>query len=141
MKGRPRQMSWAGGKTGEGRRNGWCLMREGDVLTLSRRIPVRFDIRATADLPAAGRRISRARLAHQLRQDVWRCLRDLRGFWPAVRIERREDALRVTVGGALEGAQTSVARAPVAQAEARLDELLASPAHRARWLRHAGGAA
>jgi hypothetical protein len=111
-------------------------MREGDVLTLSRRLPVRFDIMASTVLRAAGPRISRARLAHQLRQDVWRCLRDLRGFWPAVQIVRGEGVLQVTVGGALEGA-----RVPVAQAEARLDDLLASPAHRARWLRHAGGAA
>ena len=129
-------MSWAGARSGAGRRNSWCLMREGDVLTLSRRVPVRFDIMASADIPAGGRKLSRARLAHQLRQDVWRCLRDLRGFWPAVRVEHGNDMLRVTVGGALEGA-----RAPVTQAEARLADLLASPAHRARWLRHAGGAA
>lgn len=130
-------MSWAeaGARAGAGHRNGWCLTREGDVLTLSRRVPVRFDIMASAEMPAGAGRISRARLAHQLRQDVWRCLRDLRGFWPAVRIARGEGVLHVTVGGALEGA-----RVPVAQAEARLADLLASPAHRARWLRHAGGA-
>ena len=110
-------------------------------MTLSRRMPVRFDIAACTVFRATGPAFSRARLAHQLRQDVWRCLRDLRGFWPAVRIERREDALRVTVGGALDGGRASVALAPVAQAEARLNELLASPAHRARWLRHAGGVA
>lgn len=127
-------MSWAGGNTGEGRRNRWCLTRDGDVLTLSRRLPVRFDILVTADLPVTGRRVSRARLAHQLRQDVWRLLQDMRGFCPVVRIERSEDVLRVTVGGTL--AQRP---APVARAEAYLSDLLADPAHRARWMRHAGG--
>ena len=125
----------AGHVQGKGR-DGWHLLREGSVLTLTRRVPARFDLSASTVLPLSGRVVGRARLAHQLRQDVWRCLRDLRGFWPVVRIERREDALRVTVGGAVEGA-----RPPVALAEARLADLLADPAKRARWLRHAGGSA
>jgi hypothetical protein len=119
-----------------GRRNAWLVLREGSVLTLTRRLPVRFDLSASTLLPHGGRVVSREGLAHQLRQDAWRCLRDLRGFWPVVRIEHSEDALRVTVGGALDGV-----RAPVAQAEARLADLLADPAHQTRWMRHAGGAA
>ena len=136
MKERLRQMSGAAEHVEVSRRGGWHLAREGAVLVLSRRLPARFDLSASTVLPLAGRVVGRARLAHQLRQDVWRCLRDLRGFWPVVRIERREDALRVTVGGAVEGA-----RPPVALAEARLADLLADPAKRARWLRHAGGSA
>jgi len=129
-------MSEAAEQAGAGRRDGWHLMREGAVLVLARRLPARFDLLARTVLPLAGRAVGRARLAHQLRQDVWRCLRDLRGFWPVVRIERSEDALHVTVGGALDGT-----RAPVERAEARLAALLADPRHRARWLRHAGGVA
>lgn len=131
-----RRMSEAAEQAGAGRRDGWHLLREGAVLVLARRLPARFDLSARTILPLAGRAVGRARLAHQLRQDVWRCLRDLRGFWPVVRIERSEDALHVTVGGALDGT-----RAPVERAEARLAELLADPRHRARWLRHAGGVA
>ena len=131
-----RRMSEAAEQAGAGRRDGWHLMREGAVLVLTRRLPARFDLSARTVLPLSGRAVGRARLAHQLRQDVWRCLRDLRGFWPVVRIERSEDALHVTVGGALDGT-----RAPVERAEARLAALLADPRHRARWLRHAGGVA
>lgn len=126
-------MAWAGGQGRQGRRAGWHVARDGGVLTLSRCLPARFDLRAETVLPLGGRLVGRARLAHQIRQDVWRCLRDLRGFWPVVRIERSEDALRITAGGALEAGA-----APVARAEARLADLLADPARRARWIRHAG---
>ena len=129
-------MTRAEGSKGAGRRNAWLVQREGAVLTLARRLPARFDLSASTLLPRGAARLSRARLAHQLRQDVWRLLRDLRGFCPVVRIERSEDALSVTVGGTL-----AHLPAPVARAEARLSDLLANPAHRARWMRHAGGAA
>src|SRR5690554_2439614 len=99
MKERLRQMSGVAGQDKTGRRNGWHLMRDGDVLVLSRRLPARFDVSSSVALPVAGPRIGRARLALQVRQDVWRALRDLRGFWPVVRIERSEDALHLTAGG------------------------------------------
>lgn len=125
-------MSGAAGHVEVSRRGGWHLLRDGSVLVLSRRLPARFDLSASTVLHVAGKAVGRARLAHQLRQDVWRCLRDLRGFWPVVRVERREDALHLTVGGALEGGAV-----PVTQAEEQLADLLADPAHRERWLRYA----
>lgn len=129
-------MTRGAGSMGAGRRNAWIVLRDGEVLTLARRLPARFDLSASTLLPHGGAGLSRARLAHQLRQDIWRRLRDLRGFRPVVRIERSADALLVTVGGTL-----SQPRAPIAQAEAALADLLADPLHRARWMRHAGGAA
>ena len=136
MKGWLRQMTRADGSMGAGRRNAWLVRREGAVLTLARHWPARFDLSASTLFPRGAAGLSRARLAHQLRQDAWRLLQGLRGFSPVVRIERSEDALRVTVGGTL-----AHLPAPVARAEARLSDLLADPAHRARWMRHAGGVA
>ncbi|MFU8882389.1 MAG: hypothetical protein ACNA7Q_08470 [Rhodobacterales bacterium] len=116
------------------RRGAWHLQRQGDVLVLSRRVPARFDLSASALLMTGGRRIGRARMAHQLRQDMWRCLQGVRGFWPVVRIEHREDALQVTAGGGLDNVLPQSAKS---RAEGMLAAVLEDPAHQARWLRHA----
>lgn len=112
-------------------RDGWHLLREGPVLTLTRRVPVRFDLSACTVLPTSGRVLARARLARQIRQDVWRRLQRLRGFVPAVRLEQRADGMHVTAGGALDAA------APLSWAQTALAEVLADPASRQRWIRHA----
>ncbi|MFD1193258.1 hypothetical protein ACFQ3C_01070 [Seohaeicola saemankumensis] len=124
-------MTRAAGHQERGRRDGWHLLREGGVLTLTRRLPARFDLSASTVLPTGGRRVGRARLAHQIRQDVWRRLQGLRGFMPAVRIEQGAEGVHVTAGGALDAA------APLSWAQAALAEVLADPACRARWIRHA----
>lgn len=98
-------------------------------LTLSRRVPARFDLQVVAAFPA----MDPLRLAHQLRQDIWRALRDLRGFAPAIRIERQQDALRVTAGGSVDGP------VPLASAERKIHAVLTDPAHRLRWRGFANG--
>lgn len=115
---------------------GWYVQRAGDVLLLARRWPARFDLAVDVVFAGVGQGGSRARLAHQLRQDMWRCLQDLRGFWPVVRIARCGADLRVTIGGALQEGQGQ--QAQQRRGEATLEALLANPRHRARWLRHAG---
>jgi len=105
-------------------RHRWHLIHEEDgALTLARCLPVRFDLAVEGHVPEA----SRARVAHRLRQDLWRALRGLRGFAPAVRIWREGDGLRVHAGGAVYG---PVARAT---AEARIAALFEDPARVARW--------
>ena len=116
------------------RQGGWHLRREGAVLLLSRRWPARFDLAAATVLHLNGGPVGRARLAHQIRQDIWRGLQGLRGFWPVVRIERGCDVIHVRAGGGFEGRVTVAARS---RAEAVVEAILADPAHRARWLRHA----
>ncbi|GAW35187.1 hypothetical protein RA2_02247 [Roseovarius sp. A-2] len=102
----------------------WHLIEEEDgSVTLTRRVPARFDLAVEGHLPEA----SRARVAHRLRQDMWRALRHLRGFAPVVRIWRETDGLRVRAGGAVTG---RVARAA---AEARITALFEDPARVARW--------
>lgn len=108
---------------GRARHHRWHVERGQDVLTLSRGRPARFDLSVDAVL-ASGDPL---RLAHQIRQDVWRALRDLRGFAPAVRVTRRDGAMHVTAGGAVAG------RFPRHHAEAAIRAVLDCPANRARW--------
>ncbi|MCD1625486.1 MAG: hypothetical protein ACU0B7_06145 [Paracoccaceae bacterium] len=121
------------------RQGAWHLVRDGEVLTLSRHLPARFDVSASLVLQGQGRGVGRARLAHQVRQDVWRRLRDLRGFRPVVRVVRAGDSMHLTAGGALQGGVPAAALR--LRVEAMLYDLLSDPARQSRWLRHAGGAA
>ena len=105
----------------------WHILREGDTLTLARRLPVRFDLAVQTMLPGG----SRLRVAQQIRQDMWRALQRLRGFSPAVRVVRGPDGLEITAGGQIDG------RFPRQKAEAQLAEVLNDPANRARWIRWA----
>ena len=104
-------------------RDRWHVIEEDGALTVTRRLPVRFDLAVEGWLPEA----SRARVAHRLRQDMWRELQDLRGFAPAVQVWRVAGGLRVRAGGAV---AARFARAP---AEARIAALLQDPARVARW--------
>ncbi|MEQ9260636.1 MAG: hypothetical protein RIG84_16240 [Roseovarius sp.] len=106
----------------------WHIVEEPGALVLARCWPVRFDLAVATVLPAVARR---ARLAQQVRQDMWRALRGLRGFSPAVRLEEAESGLRVVAGGQVDGPL------PRAKAEAQIADLLACPRNRARWARWA----
>ncbi len=108
-------------------RDGWYVTRTADAYTLSRHWPARFDLSAHTTLPP----LHAGRLARQIRQDMWRDLRDLRGFSPVVEITVQGGVMQVRAGGRL-----MAGRAP-ADAPARLDALLNDPARRARWCRWA----
>lgn len=107
-------------------RKGWHILRDGDRLTLTRRLPVRFDVQAETVL----RDGSRARMAQQIRQDLWRQLQNLRGFSPVVELTRKDGQLHVRAGGRVDGAV-----AP--GLEARIAALLSHPKARARWQAYA----
>ena len=109
-------------------RRNWHILREDGALTLARRLPARFDLSVEAAFP----RVGRLRLARQIRQDMWRALQHMRGFAPAVRVEDAGDGLRVCAGGQVDGVF------PRARAAETLSALLQDPAHRARWIAHAG---
>lgn len=129
-------MSGAARSVGSAGRTAWHLQRDGAVVVLSRRLPARFDLSAATVLHSGAHPVSRGRLAHQIRQDVWRCLQNLRGFRPVVQIthDAAAGALHVVAGGALEGQPNGAVRG---KAEALLADILADPARRTRWLRHA----
>ena len=101
----------------------WHMERTQESVTLSRGLPARFDVSACAEFPL----LARGRLAHQIRQDMWRMLQDLRGFSPVVKVEQTETGLTVTAGGQV---QAPIA-APVA---GRIEAMLNDAAYRARWI-------
>ncbi|MBA85307.1 hypothetical protein ACSSNL_02125 [Thalassobius sp. S69A] len=111
-------------------RTKWHILTEDGALTLARRLPVRFDLAVQTVLPRCGRR----RLAMQIRQDMWRLLRDLRGFAPVVRVEYLPEGLRVIAGG-----QVGQAPFPKRASEEKLRQMLSDRNNRSRWLAHAGG--
>lgn len=104
----------------------WHITRTDRSLTLSRRLPASFDVAAETVVPAA----DPLRLAHQIRQDLWRKLQSLRGFSPVVKISAEGQGLRVRAGGQVMG------RLP-ANAAGLIADMLEDPARRARWIRHA----
>lgn len=106
----------------------WHIVKDGQGgLTLSRRLPARFDFAVEATLPAC----DPVRLAHQIRQDVWRKLQGLRGFLPVVEIVASGNKLCVRAGGSVQGS------VPAAHAEGLVSEILHDPKRRARWVMHA----
>ena len=108
-------------------RDRWHILKDGDTLTVARRLPVRFDLSAVTRLPDG----SRHWVARQVRQDVWRALKSLRGFSPVVRVRRDADGLEVMAGGRVSGAFSR------AHAETRVADVLNDPENRARWMRWA----
>ena len=105
----------------------WHILRAEGALTLCRQSPPRFDVAAVTDLPSA----DPLRLAHQIRQDMWRVLRNVRGFSPVVRIEATPEGVKVTAGGRVLGPVASVL-------PDRIEGVLSNSSNRCRWLRHAG---
>lgn len=100
------------------------IQRDGATLTLTRRHPARLDFHAATTFPL----MSRQRLAQLIRQDLWRALKNVRGFSPVVQITRHSDHLDIRAGG-----QVSGARAPNLPQIAQ--QVLDDPANRTRWAR------
>lgn len=115
----------ARGATGVSRR-GWHMTRLPDGGVVLARAAPRFDVWAETRLPAA----SPPRIAHQVRQDVWRALRRLRGFAPVVSVTPSPEGLLVRAGGAVAGAVPPGTAGEIAV-------VLEDGANRARWLVHA----
>jgi len=105
----------------------WHILRDGDSLTLARQLPPRLELAVQTTLPP----VDPLRLAHQIRQDLWRALQSLRGFSPVVRLDPIPGGWAVTAGGR---ASHPVADVVFARAAAVLED----PVNRARWVRQAG---
>ncbi|EAQ27566.1 hypothetical protein [Roseovarius sp. 217] len=109
-------------------RDRWHVIEEEGALTLARRVPVRFDLAVETVLPGV---TGRRRLAHLVRQDLWRALQSLRGYAPVVQVTRRADVMQVRAGGAVAG------RFDRAKCEALIAVVLEDADNRARWMRRA----
>ncbi|MEZ5769545.1 MAG: hypothetical protein R3D80_19215 [Paracoccaceae bacterium] len=107
-------------------RRGWHRTRDAEGGVVLARGARRFDVSVETWLPAA----PPARIAHQVRQDLWRALQKLRGFAPVVSVTPVEAGLRVVAGGTVAGA------IPPGTGD-RIAAVLEHPGNRARWLAHA----
>ena len=116
------------GKTGAHQQ--WHMLREDGTLTLSRRLPARFDFAAKTVI-SGGATLRKGRVATQVRQDMWRALQSLRGFAPVVHVIVQGNDLEITAGGAVDG------RFPKQRTEEQVAEVLECPDRRARWVRSA----
>ena len=103
----------------------WLIDRTETSVLVTRRKPVRWDLEASAEFPAC----HPLRLAHQIRQDLWRMLKKLKGFAPAVEVTLG-DTLIVRAGGRVE-------RHVPPRTNAKIKALLTDPRHRARWIAYA----
>lgn len=103
------------------------IHRAPNALTLARHAPARFDVAAEATLAGAADLL---RLAHQVRQDVWRAVRRLRGISPVVLVTTTDGTIHIRAGGRALPPISGTA-APAIQA------VLDCPHNRRRWLRHA----
>lgn len=111
-------------------RGGWYEARQADSYVLARQWPPRFDVVASGTFPP----VRRGRLARQIRQDLWRAFKHLRGFSPVVQVDATESGVLVSAGGRIIPSQ------PIpSQMVSEIQALLDSPAHRARWLAWAQG--
>lgn len=101
---------------------GWLECRSAEGYVLARRWPPSMDVSAATTMPD----LRPSRLARQVRQDLWRALKSVKGFSPVVQIDFTAEGLTVTAGGRVEG------RVPHGL-ESRIQEVLDDPAHRLRW--------
>ncbi|QHQ33997.1 hypothetical protein [Algicella marina] len=109
----------------------WHLERQHDAVTVSRPGRARLDVAVSRALDVTAP-VSLARMAHQIRQDVWRALAGQRGFSPVVHITRRVGGLDVTAGGMIS------ARNPLSdRLHNRIGAVLDCPRNRDRWCRFA----
>ncbi len=109
----------------------WHIQKDAQSVTVTRRVPARFDVEAQTHLPLHAMQISKLRVAQQVRQDLWRMLQNQRGFSPVVEVCNVGDALTIRAGGQCD---RPVHRETL---ENRIAELLEDSAKRARWLRFA----
>ncbi|KCV81651.1 hypothetical protein ATO10_12082 [Actibacterium atlanticum] len=109
-------------------RTKWHMQREEGALTIARQLPPRFDVEVTTRMPK-GRK---GRLAHLIRQDLWRAMQRQRGFSPVVRVEEDGSHLLVRAGGRI------LARTfPVDYVQNVIKGVLEHPENRARWAANA----
>ena len=107
----------------------WHLKRDAGRSILYRQSPPRFDTSAEVSLTCPDQ-VSQGRLAHQVRQDLWRALQNQRGFCPVVEVEQSGTTLRIRAGGRLP--------APIApNMPDRILAVLEDPQKQMRWMRHA----
>jgi hypothetical protein len=108
-------------------KNSWHIVKDDQSVTVTRRVPARFDVVSETELPLS----DKLRVAQQVRQDLWRIMQRQRGFSPVVEVRECGDVLSIRAGGQCDG---QIARQTL---EYRISELLNDANKRARWVRFA----
>lgn len=109
----------------------WAVIEEDGSSTLAPMgVAPRWDLLAEAALPCgvAPSPRQRRRIAHQVRQDVWRALARLRGFVPVVRVTHDQGRVAIRAGGCL------MTGRPTARDTARIDDILNDKNNQRRWM-------
>ena len=106
--------------------NTWIIEKSDTHVLVTRRKPVRWDVSAVSEFPAC----HPLRLAHQIRQDMWRMLQSMRGYSPVVRLTERGQGWHVLAGGRVQG------NVPPGTVE-RISDLLENQTKRGRWVAQA----
>ncbi|MEM7179160.1 MAG: hypothetical protein AAF503_15805 [Pseudomonadota bacterium] len=115
----------------------WTLTDDGVAAVLAPLgVAPGWDLAAEATLPfGAPSARMRRRLAHQVRQDLWRALRRVRGFVPVVRVADAGGTAMLRAGGRVPGGR-------VAERDRhRVADVITNADNQRRWLAHAARAA
>ena len=92
-----------------------------------------IEVSRTLNWPAT--RGQRLRLAHQIRQDIWRACRATRGFVPVVQVSTDGSQTAIRAGGSL-----TTRSGHIPAIEARIAAVLDDENNRRRWRAHAARA-
>ncbi len=111
-------------------RNSWHIHADEQRYVLTRQWPPQFDVLVEVAVPV----MRRGRLAQQVRQDLWRELKYLRGFSPVVEIVHQDEGMALRAGGRLPKQARSTAVIN------RIEAVLNDPVRHARWFAWAGQA-
>ena len=103
----------------------WLIDQSDTHVLVTRRKPVRWDVEASVSFSPC----HPLRLAHQVRQDLWRELQKIKGFCPAVEIELG-DTFTIRAGG-------RILRHVPPGTNDRILALLNNGINRRRWLAYA----
>jgi len=106
----------------------WHVQRSTDSVVISRAGRAHWDVWVDRLIPGKAPKL---RVAHQVRQDMWRALRRQRGFSPVVSVRWSHEGLAIRAGGAV--------AAPFCRKslEIKISVVLDLPENRARWLQSA----
>jgi len=112
---------------GRMRQRQWHVWREANCVTIARHAPPRFEVAGSVMLAVAADTLCLTRLAHQVRQDLWRKLQSLRGFSPVVSVSSVPGGVAIRAGGR--------AARPIPQTvEETITTLLSHPPSNQRWI-------
>ncbi len=110
----------------------WALIEDGtETVLVPQGIAPAWDVAVDRAWPGPVTARARRRIARQVRQDVWRAARGVRGFVPVIRVAG-EDMLEIRAGGRLLAGGNAPERLTGA-----ITAIVDDTKNRRRWMGHA----